>query len=116
MNVICENCGATYKGPISPYSKFVKCPYCNSVIQISKEVGTVAKRVVYEEVVSTNDFNINKFASFLYERGIKSFDPISGILSLRNQEVTVNGDGSISGPEPLKSRVEKWVQIFMSKR
>ena len=106
MSLVCKNCKAVYKGAISPYSKFVKCPYCDSVIVVPSAEG--------HEVIARKEFSINEFKTFLARRGISTFDTVSGILSFGNQEVTVHEDGTISGPKPLKSRVEKWLHKFMS--
>ncbi len=104
MNVVCENCKAPYSGPISPLSRFVKCSYCNSVIKISDERAFVTGKV----------FSIDSFGSYLVKRGIRTFDPVSGIIRLGNQEVSVSQDASVNGSEPLKTRVEKWILQFMS--
>ncbi len=106
MSLICKNCKAVYRGKISPYSKFVRCTYCNSVIVIP---GAEAHKDI-----ARKEFNIEQFKTFLAKRGISSFDTVSGILRFRNQEITVDEDGTISGPEPLKSRAEKWIYKFMS--
>jgi len=114
----CENCGAPFKGQISPYQKFVKCPYCNAIIKIDQNESNVIKKKirVIEEVIqeSKRTFDINDFASFLNRFGIKSFDPVSGILQMGSTEVRVTEEGAVEGKEPLKSRVEKWVQKYMS--
>lgn len=112
MSIICENCKAPYAGPVSPYSKFVKCPYCNCAIKISKDDKTKSKNTV--SGTSIQDFNLNMFEEYLNKRGYRCFDPISGIVKLRNQEVIVSSDGSVTGTNPLKSRVEKWINDFMS--
>lgn len=105
MSLECKNCGAVYKGSISPFSRFVRCPYCNSVIVVPCAEG--------REATARKEFNIEEFKAFLVKRGINTFDTVSGILMFGNQEVTVNEDGTISGPKPLRSRVEKWVYKFM---
>ena len=105
MSLECKNCGSVYKGSISPFSRFVRCPYCNSVIIVPSAEG--------REATARKEFNIEEFKAFLAKRGIKTFDTISGILKFGNQEVTVHEDGTISGSKPLKSRVEKWLYKFM---
>jgi KaiC/GvpD/RAD55 family RecA-like ATPase len=62
----------------------------------------------------TKVFNICDFAAFLYKRGIKAFDPVSGILKLGSQEICITDEGVVDGPEPLKLRAEKWIEEFMS--
>lgn len=106
MSLRCENCGAVYKGKISGYSNFVKCTYCDSVIVVSKRSD--------ESSITRKEFNIEQFKTFLSRRGVNAFDPVSGILQSGNQEVVVDVDGAISGPEPLKSRAEKWLHKFMT--
>jgi DNA-directed RNA polymerase subunit RPC12/RpoP len=116
----CGECGAPYKGSISPYQKFVKCPYCGAVIKVEpvETEGTMKKIRLIEEVVirENKTFDINDFASFLNRIGIKNFDPVSGILQMGSMEVRVTEEGSVEGTEPLKSRVEKWIQKYMSER
>lgn len=106
MSLVCKNCRAVYKGSISPYSKFVRCRYCDSVI--------VVPSAEKHEVIARKEFSIEEFKAFLGKRGISTFDTVSGILRVGKQEVTVHEDGTISGPKPLKSRVEKWLHKFMS--
>ena len=110
MSLICENCKAVYKGKIFPYSKFVTCPYCGSVIVVP------SARAKGQEVIAHKEFSIEQFKAFLTNRGIKDFDPVSGILRFGNQEVIIDEDGTISGPKTLKSRVEKWLHKFMSQK
>jgi len=108
LSLRCENCGAVYTGKISSYSKFVKCPYCDSVIVVSTESD--------ESSITRKEFSIEQFKTFLSRRGVNTFDPVSGILQSGNQTVVVDGDGAISGPEPLKSRAEKWLHKFMTEK
>lgn len=116
----CGECGAPYKGSISPYQKFVKCPYCGAVIKIehNESNGTIKKvRLIEEVIVQENKtFDINEFASFLNRIGVKNFDPVSGIVKMGSIEVRVTEEGAVEGAEPLKSRVEKWIQKYMSER
>jgi len=115
LSLVCKNCSAVYKGKISSYSRFVKCTYCNSVIVVpSAEHKTAAARLTNEKSITHKEFNTEQFEAFLVKKGIKTFDKVSGILKLGNQEVVVDQDGTISGPEPLRSRVEKWLHKFMS--
>ncbi|MGD0449784.1 MAG: ATPase domain-containing protein [Candidatus Bathyarchaeia archaeon] len=60
-------------------------------------------------------FNIRDFAAFLAKRGIKAFDPISGVMRLGSQEIYITEDGAVEGPEFLKLRTEKWIAEFMSR-
>lgn len=108
MSLKCQNCGATYKGKISPFSKSITCPYCYSAIVVSS-AGPV-------EAGARKEFDIEQFKAFLGKRGISTFDTISGILKLGNQEVVIDGDGAVSGPEPLRSRAEKWLYKFMTQK
>jgi hypothetical protein len=117
MTLRCENCNAPYKGPISPYQKFFKCQYCGSITKIARDEpsGETRRIVVTETVVGpSKTFKICEFAAFLLKRGVKTFDPVSGILKLGSQEVCVSEEGAVDGPERLKLRVEKWVEEFMS--
>ena len=110
MSLICENCKAVYKGKISPYSKFVRCPYCDRVIVVQ------SVRPEGQEAIAHKGFSIEQFKEFLAKRGISDFDPVSGILRFGNQEVIIDEEGTISGPKPLKSRVEKWLHKFTSQK
>jgi len=117
MSLRCENCSALYKGPISPYQKFFKCQYCGGITKIARNEssGEIRKVIITETVVGpSKDFKIGEFAAFLFKRGVKAFDPISGILKLGSQQVCVSEEGAVDGPEPLKLRVEKWIEDFMS--
>jgi repressor of nif and glnA expression len=115
LSLVCKNCKAIYKGKISPYSRFVKCTYCDSVIVVpSTEHKTDTARLANEKNITCKEFSTEQFEAFLVKKGIKTFDKVSGILKFGNQEVVVDQDGTISGPEPLRSRVEKWLHKFMS--
>jgi len=117
MSLRCQNCGAFFKGSVSPYQKFVKCQHCGSVISVlSDSPDGAVKRVVFTETIvePRKVFSIEEFAAFLNKRGIKAFDPVSGILKLGSQEVCISAEGAVAGPEPLKLRAERWVQNFMS--
>ena len=106
-----------YKGIVSPYQKFFKCQYCGCITKIAADgsKSEIRKVVVTETIVGPlKVFDINDFSAFLAKRGIKSFDPMSGILKLGPQEVCVGQDGAVEGPESLKLRVEKWIGVFMS--
>ncbi|MEM3629573.1 MAG: hypothetical protein QW667_05555 [Candidatus Bathyarchaeia archaeon] len=118
MVIECKRCGAPYKGSISPYQKFVKCSYCGAIIKIDHDEssGTTKKvRLIEEVIIQENKmFDINEFASFLNRIGVKNFDPVSGILQMGSMQVRVTEEGAVEGAEPLKSRVEKWIQRYMS--
>jgi len=117
MSLQCQNCKAFFKGPISPYQKFVKCPYCKSVINVISEESTVGKkRLLVREVIvePSKTFEINEFAYYLTRRGVRTFDPVSCILRLGSQQVLISEEGTVEGPRLLKSRVEKWIQKYMS--
>lgn len=117
MNIKCEHCGAPYRGSISPYQKFVHCENCGSVIRVNlDESTTMKKRLLVREtfIEPSKAFKINEFTAFLSRRGVNSFDPVSGVLRLGSQQVCISTEGVVEGPEPLKSRVEKWIHIFMS--
>jgi len=106
-----------YKGPFSPYQKFFKCQYCGCITKIVADGSNaeIRKIIVTETIVGPSKaFDINDFSAFLGKRGIKSFDPVSGILKLGSQEVCVSQDGAVEGPGSLKLRVEKWIEAFMS--
>lgn len=117
MSVKCEHCGAPYTGNISPYSKFVTCQNCGCVIRVSaKTQARTIRKIVYEEerVLPQKLFDIKEFERFLARKGIKTFDSTSGILKLGSYKVLVKADGAVEGSGRLKSRVEKWIQEFMS--
>jgi len=117
LSIRCEHCGAPYRGNISPYSKFVTCENCGCAIRIGAETQThTVRKIVYEEekVLPQKVFDISEFERFLVRKGIKSFDSTSGILKLGSHEVLIKPDGSVEGSGRLKSRVEKWIQEFMT--
>jgi hypothetical protein len=116
MILRCENCNAPYKGPISPYQKFFKCQYCGSITKIARDESSGEMRIIVTETAAgpSKTFKICEFEAFLLRRGIKTFDSVSGILKLGLQEVCVSEEGAVDGPEPLKRRVEKWIEDFMS--
>ena len=47
---------------------------------------------------SSKVFNIRDFATFLARRGIKAFDPMSGVMKLGSQEIYITEDGTVEGP------------------
>jgi len=116
MSLRCENCGAPYKGSISPYQKFVKCQHCGGTLKVNPDESTREKRVLVREAIvePRKAFKMDEFAAFLIRRGVKTFDPLSGVLKLGSHQVYVSEEGAVEGSEPLKSRVEKWIHIFMS--
>jgi len=117
MSLRCQNCGAFYKGPISPYQKFVKCQHCASIIKVADDTTTgEVKTVIVTETATkpSGVFNLDEFAAFLAKKGIKTFDPVSGIIILGSQQATVSQEGAVEGPELLKLRVERWIQTYMS--
>ena len=117
MSIQCENCGAFYRGSVSPYQKFVKCQHCGSALKVPSDKldGTSKKTIITETVVEAcKTFKIDEFAKFLTKRGITTYDPVSGILKLGPQQVCINDEGTVEGPEPLRSRVERWIQTYMS--
>lgn len=117
MSIKCEHCGAPYRGSISPYQKFVRCENCRGIIRVNPdESATTKKRLLVREtfIESSKTFKINEFTAFLSRRGVNSFDPVSGVLRLGAQQVHISTEGAVEGPEPLKSRADKWIHIFMS--
>jgi len=117
MSFKCDHCGAPYDSHISRYQKSFKCKYCGRITKISEdETKKDVKRITVTETVigPSQAFKITEFASFLYKRGVKTFDPGSGVLKLGSQEVCITEEGTVEGPEPLKVRVEKWINDFMS--
>lgn len=129
-NIIkCNSCGAIYKGEISKWTKFVKCEYCGAVIFVSQSSGAVTplsrndihtaeiniKKVdFYMQQHRAREFSLSEFEKFLRKKGIKTFDPISGVLMIGSQEILINENGVISGPEKFKKMVEKWIEEYMS--
>lgn len=114
MNVVCDICGAPYRGVVPPHQKTVKCQHCGCAIRVTNDSVGEKTFVIKEVAVERcRDFNIEDFAKFLMKRGIKTFDPGSGILQLGSQQACVSEEGIVEGPEPLKLRAEKWIQMFL---
>jgi hypothetical protein len=114
VNIICEHCGAPYKGTVAPHQKTVKCQHCGCAIKVDDGLTGREKLLIKEVVVETSRaFSIEDFAGFLFKRGIKTFDPGSGILQFGSQQACVSEEGIVEGPEPLKLRVEKWIEMFL---
>lgn len=103
----CPNCGASPKTPIHKWTKYVICDYCHTTIQLYNDKK--------EEISKFKEFDSFKFKRFLELKGIKNYDPISGIIVFNQKKVTVDGDGNVSGDIKLKSKIEKWVSDFMEK-
>lgn len=114
--IICPRCGAPYTQKVPEWVTTVQCPYCGTAIIIPKK-GTssqVSKIMYIEEVASTPQkiFSIADFSEFMRKKGYV-LDPISGALKMGSVIVYVGEDGSVEGPEPYKTKAEKWVAEYM---
>jgi DNA-directed RNA polymerase subunit RPC12/RpoP len=103
----CPNCGAPYKKPIPPWVNVVKCEYCGATIVVRRE---------QHESQTKKEFVFDSFCDFLARRkGVRySSDAVTGALQIGGQTVFINEEGAVTGPEPLRRMVEKWINEYMS--
>jgi hypothetical protein len=85
----------------------VICDYCHTTIQLYNDRK--------EENLKFKEFDSFKFKLFLELKGIKNYDPISGIIIFNQKQVIVDGDGNVSGDIKLKNKIERWIYDFMEK-
>jgi len=123
MDLRCDVCGAPYKGQISRWTKFVKCEYCGATISVPQDAFSKVPEVVikFEEgkevYVSRSrikEFTLSGFGDFIRKKGVKTYDPISGVMLIGSQEISISEDGVVSGPKNLRKIVEKWINEYMS--
>jgi DNA-directed RNA polymerase subunit RPC12/RpoP len=102
----CPFCGAPYNKPIPDWLKAVKCEYCGTTIIIEKEVP---------EQRPKRKFHFDSFYDFLVKRkGVRyPADIVAGALQISGQTIFINEEGIVSGPEPLRKMVERWVSEYM---
>ncbi|MDG6914256.1 MAG: hypothetical protein JRN34_00890 [Nitrososphaerota archaeon] len=116
-SIKCPNCGAPYKGAVLSWVDFVKCTYCGSNIKVPRNAPTVivATQGVAQLEPVKKAFSRDGFSKYLLmKKGVKSFDSISGTLILNNRSVIVDDAGTVSGENPLRGMVERWIAEFMT--
>ena len=112
----CPNCGAPYTKKVPHWVTSVRCDHCGCQIligksddrsQLVKVIGTA------EEIQAKNKtFCLTKFAEFMRSKGFV-LDPVSGLLKLGHATVSISEDGVVDGPEPFRTRAERWVSEYM---
>jgi hypothetical protein len=113
----CPKCGAPYKQRVPDWVTCVQCSYCKTAILIQKKTGATSttKIVRIEEVVEeqkTKPFSLAEFSEFMKTKGYL-LDPVSGLLKMGQFVVSVSDDGIVEGPEPCRTRAEKWISKYM---
>ncbi|MGB9760719.1 MAG: hypothetical protein ACP5KW_11895 [Thermoproteota archaeon] len=105
--VKCPNCGAPYKKPIPPWVNVVYCEYCGAAIIVKREEPKLQVK---------KEFDFDSFCDFLARRkGARySGDSVTGALQIGGQTVFIDKEGVVTGPEPLRRMVEKWINEYMS--
>jgi len=114
QEVRCPQCGAFYKGNIPDWVTSVQCSYCKTAILIDRRDKTTPQvtKVVYVEEVPQKSFSLAGFSEFMRKKGY-SVDPVSGLLRMGPAVVCVSEGGNVEGPEPYRTRTEKWIADYM---
>jgi hypothetical protein len=64
-----------------------------------------------EERPKTEAFCLADFAKFMRTKGY-TVDHCSGLMKMGQAVICINQDGSVDGPEPFRTRAEKWVSQY----
>ena len=108
MRIKCESCGATISNEVPIWATTIKCEYCGSIINIQSESSQFNNKL-------TRQFNLNEFNYFLKtKKHINTFDSISGVLILGNNEAVISEKGIVNAEPMLKNRIEKWIHEFLT--
>lgn len=114
--VICPNCKAPYKGKVPEWVTSVQCPYCQTAILIPrKENSPKISKVIYIEDVTSKPqktFCLSDFSDFMRKKGY-ALDPVSGLLKMGPVVLCVDENGAVEGPEPYRTKAEKWIAEYM---
>jgi hypothetical protein len=67
------------------------------------------------KLLPKKEFHIDSFYDFLVRRkGVRcSVDVVTGALQIGGQTFFINEEGVVSGPEPLRRMIEKWINEYM---
>lgn len=116
----CPKCGAHYTKKVPEWVTCVQCDYCNTAILVQrKSLDTqvhetvVIKEIVREAVVEPSKvFVLAEFSKFMKQKGY-ILDPISGLLKMGQIIISISEEGLVEGPEPYRTRAEKWLAEYM---
>lgn len=112
----CPHCGAPYKNKVPDWVTSLQCPYCGAAILIPKgETSSRVSKIIYVEEVTPKPqktFSLIDFSEFMRKKGYV-VDPISGALKMGTVIVYISEEGIVDGPEPYKTRAEKWINEYM---
>jgi DNA-directed RNA polymerase subunit RPC12/RpoP len=114
--VLCPHCKAPYKGKIPEWVTTVQCPYCQTAILIPRKQNDLKiSKVIYVEATpkSQKAFCLSGFSDFMRKKGY-ALDPVSGLLKMGPVILYVEEKGSVEGPEPYRTKAEKWIAEYMS--
>jgi hypothetical protein len=112
----CPNCGALYRGNVLAWVDFVKCEYCGGAfsVQRSTSVLNTPGSNPASTTIARKSFNLGEFSNYLSaKKGVKNFDPISGTFVMNGRKVVINQDGTVSGDNPPRGMVERWIAEYM---
>ena len=112
----CPRCGANYSGNVTEWLSYVKCSYCGASIPIPKKEMQVPQQVIVvappEDKRKPKKFVLCDFAEFISKKGY-SMDPISGVVVMGPATLYINENGTVEGPEPFRTKMEKWIYEYM---
>lgn len=112
----CPNCGAYYKKAIPKWVSYVKCEYCGATIPVpsTDNQSPIDTVVVYVSPRSKKkEFDLREFCIFLSKKGFNA-DPGSGAVEIAGAVVYVDEEGNVEGPEPYRTKIEKWIYTYMN--
>jgi hypothetical protein len=112
----CPSCGAPYKGRVPDWVSYVKCSYCDCVIPVpKKEPPSQPQQIIAISAYATRPpktFDLSEFSVFMKRKGY-DVDPVSGGVKMGSATIYISVDGIVEGPEPSRTRMEKWVSEYM---
>lgn len=113
----CPNCGAYYKKEVPKWVSYVKCEYCGATIPVPSpnDRSPIDTVVVYvsPQPKKKKEFDLREFCIFLSKKGFNA-DPGSGAIEIAGTIVYVDEEGNVDGPEPYKTKIEKWIYMYMN--
>ena len=113
----CPSCGAPYTAPVPFWLDYVVCSYCNGAVPTnrSERAESTGGRPEQLRSAGLRRFEPESFQRFLQTRkGVRTFDPVSGVLVLGVSRIEIDGSGLVTGSEPARTRVERWVGEYLS--
>lgn len=112
----CPNCGAHYTGNVPEWLSYVKCPYCGASIPIpKKETQQQSQQVIVvtpSEAKPKKTFVLSDFSEFISKKGYV-MDPVSGVAKMGSATLYIDENGTVEGPEPYRTKMEKWISEYM---